>query len=579
MIDDFEIIDRIISAFPGLQGYDADVVADAIATEGLFLSVFENAPEELVKYCTVEGQPVMLPRKPHTKMGIETLPGIAELFDDLIHLRHTKFVVLAPRGGGKSAVVGVAVAVTWTTKGWDWFVVGGSEVQAAKVHQYFKENVRRWKPLLPPGWLVKDTMTETRSVDFGQVGIGAASQKRVRSPHMGNKDKPGGLIIDEEMEADGDIINAAKFIVSTANPPVIVRTSTAHKAEGPFLDCVDGAPDNGYHLYAWDVFDIAQQCPYDCDECPVEDFAHDIYDHNELTGVDELVHLAYCAGKAKFSEGWVPIDSIVSLWNEVLREDFECEALGWRRENTTYLIQDRKGLVQAFERSLPQLDANGTKLFAIDWGYSGESAVGLFEADMNGYPVLTWLRFYSHATIDRIVADMNLLRETRNVNRVLADASHPFNNARLSATYRYHVRGIMFNQRKTLGVQRLNGHIRAGTITIPVQSVDQVTVRSFGHLLKQLRGWKRRNGKIVKADDHGPDMLICAMQEFPTADSVSADHTDDDDETTVYDEVSLSASDIEQFQDEFVTAHVPLSASSVDACKRLSGGMYASRPI
>ena len=115
-----------------------------------------------------------------------------------------------------------------------------------------------------------------------------------------------------------------------------------------------------------------------------------------------------------------------------------------------------------------------------------------------------------HETPDAVIYQKCVqLRELYGFNDIYADSSHPFQNANLaSETYGFTVHEVKFQTAKDLGVGALKHWTENGMFQIP---------RRFEQAIKQLKHWrKNKDGKIVKKDDHYPDMFLCAGMKWAT---------------------------------------------------------------
>lgn len=220
---------------------------------------------------------LLLPRKPVHKMieqGVITEeeailrfgkphPGIREMVEEVCLLQIRDAAAVASRGGGKSYSVSFIEFYLWLLLDFDALNLGGSELQADNVYQYligYLDSDPYWKTLLK----TDPQREKTFSIEDSWVRVLTASSKSVRSPHAGGKRRGkirgGLLVIDEEAEADKEIVEAALPTINTAMPSVNVRCSTFHNVSGSFADLVDNYEIMGYRLYRWDTFDVCAGC-------------------------------------------------------------------------------------------------------------------------------------------------------------------------------------------------------------------------------------------------------------------------------------------------------------------------------
>jgi len=439
------------------------------------------------------------PRPFFEERGAIFFKEAARLFDDLYSLRVRKAVALAPRGGGKTFGAAALATALFLFKDFDVGIVAGSETQALTLYSYIVE----WLEMPVVEQFVsidKLTTSYLVSLQGNRIVARTASTKSIRGLHLGRKVRGALLIIDEEAEAEENIVRAARYVVRTANPPLILRQSTYHSLTGTFADLVEDHYAQGYELYKWGSFDIAQPCPYECTKCPVSEFRD-----------------KYCKGKAKTSNGWIPVAEIMGEWKDSPREAFEVESMGLRPASAGLVIQasDIDRAVDIGMRGFPK--AFDYSWFAIDWGFAGMTP--LIALGMAGNKVFVrHTELYSRHGADEIIEKLKELRERYGIREVFADSSHPFENDRLrNAGFAVwgvkqeagSTLGVVFNSFKEDGVSILSYLFEKGLIGIPARE---------NVLLKQLRTWRRdQGGHIVKVNDHFPDGLIAGMMKLKIA--------------------------------------------------------------
>lgn len=132
----------------------------------------------------------------------------------------------------------------WMIKSYDALNLGGSELQANNVYEYllqYMDSDQYWMTLVKG----QTKVSETTKKDRAWIRVLTASSKSVRSPHAGGIRNIGGvrvergglLVIDEEAEADPEIVKAALPTINTARPSVNVRCCFA---EGTRVSMKDG---------------------------------------------------------------------------------------------------------------------------------------------------------------------------------------------------------------------------------------------------------------------------------------------------------------------------------------------------
>jgi len=439
-----------------------------------------------------------------TERGVRFFAEFKRLFDDLYSLQTQKAVVLAPRGGGKTFGAALLATAFFLFKDFDVGIIAGSETQALTLFSYIAE----WLAL-PETEESIDRLrrSDLVGIDGNRIVAKTASARSIRGMHLGRGKRGALLIIDEEAEADEDVVRAARYTVRTADPALILRSSTYHRLVGSFARLVEDHKSQGYELYRWDSFDIAKPCPYDCKSCPVKEFRS-----------------RYCKGKAKESDGWIEADEIIGEWQDTNRETFEVEVMGMRPASAGCVIDP-----QAIDRAIvkDQGVREGWEVcygcYGIDWGFAGMTAVVVLGIKGDAVHVLHTEAFHRHG-IDTIVQRLKELRDRFGLREVYADSSHPFENARLrdegfavwgrppaggASAPSSETLGVPFVSFKEEGVAILSYLFEKGRMRIPERHTT---------LIRQLRTWRRdAQGHIVKKDDHFPDALISAMMKLKLA--------------------------------------------------------------
>ena len=440
--------------------------------------------------------------------GVRFFAEFKRLFDDLYSLKTRKAVVLAPRGGGKTFGAALLATAFFLFKDFDVGIVAGSETQALTLFSY----IAQWLEL-PETEESVDRLrrSELLGVSGNRIVAKTASARSIRGMHLGRGKRGALLIIDEEAEADEDVVRAARYTVRTADPALILRSSTYHRLVGSFARLVEDHNSQGYELYRWDSFDIAKPCPYECKSCPVKEFRS-----------------RYCKGKAKESDGWIEADEIIGEWQDTNRETFEVEVMGLRPASAGLVIAPEaieRAIVKTAE--LPEFEKGVCYgyggcygCYGIDWGFAGMTAVVVLGIKGDAVHVLHTEAFHRHG-IDTIVQRLKELRDRFGLREVYADSSHPFENLRLrdegfavwgrppaggASAPSSETLGVPFVSFKEEGVAILSYLFEKGRIRIPERHTT---------LLRQLRTWRRdSHGHIVKKDDHFPDALIAAMMKL-----------------------------------------------------------------
>lgn len=453
----------------------------------------------------------------------EIVPGLRDLIEDVCSGAIRSAAVIGPRGGGKSFGVSFIEFYLVFVLDYDALNLGGSELQADQVYQYilgYISSNEYWEGLVKGD----TTQSKTTTTKNAWIRVLTASQKSVRSPHAGGTKSDGRLaggvlVIDEEAEADADIVAAALPTINTARPSVNVRSSTFHNVEGSFADLIDDHEEMGYKLYRWDIFDVCEPC-----ECPLagvcesteacfrDDHVDKYIDPDTGQEVERLVHRAYCGGRGQFGAGWIPMEEIVTLWRRMKRNHatWEVEAMGQRPSTSGHVIRDH----QAWAEN--KTTATGESLYipgypvtiCVDWGTANAGIEAWQEQMGDTHKLIHCEQVEGAGQTDIFNVILGLWRHFgQDASEVAADIGGGGNylNPKLAKEYGIPVRDVNFNEEKEVAVAAWNIYNEANTITLPVE---------FEQFHSQAKNWKRKNGRIQKGNDHLMDAALCYFSKF-----------------------------------------------------------------
>lgn len=517
---------------PDVQGVDSYRRAVRNPAANLKLT-YQDDPEGLAERLGLK-----LPEKPVLKMirlGVITpeeavrrfgavQPGLRDLVIETCTGVTRSAVAVGPRGGGKSQGVSFVEFFLWMLKDYDALNLGGSEIQAANVYNYLTEYVEsheEWKSLIKGEMKVSESNNKNRA----WIRVLTASSKSVRSPHAGGLRRVNGqtvergglLVIDEEAEAEPEIVKSALPTINTARPSVNIRSSTFHNEAGTFAEVVDSAEEMGYRLFRWDVFDVCEGCPCVGATCQSEEscFREDHYENyvDPDTGEEErkLVHKAYCGGRAMYAEGWVPYEEIMTLWKRMKRnhETFEVEQMGSRPGSSGFVIKDRA----KFKEN--QVPGNPSIFYmpgfpvsiCVDWGTTA-AGVCVWQGLPGSKHVLLEADLIENAGQTQILGVITgyANKYIAGLKEVAADIGGGGNYLNpLLRDKGFVVRDVVFSEEKEAAVAAWNITNEAGDTIIPDCFTDYIA---------QVKGWRRKNGRIVKGNDHLCDASICYFAKF-----------------------------------------------------------------
>lgn len=454
-------------------------------------------------------------------------PGLRELVEDVCGQTIEDAVIIGPRGGGKSMGVSFIEFYLWMIEDFDALNFGGSETQAANVYNYltrYLESEPYWMSLIKG----ETKISETETIENAWIKVLTASPKQVRSPHAGGEKRVRGvkvqrgglLVIDEEAEADPELVATVLPTVNTARPSVTVRSSTFHNAEGSFAEVVDNHVEMGYKLYRFDIFDMCSGCECsggarDCQHeelCFREDHFEDYIDPDTGALERRLLHKAYCGGRAKYASGHIPLSEIDKMWRRWRRNHnkFEVEAMGSRPGSSGFVIKDRIKLISnKVMDTADSLYVPGSPVsIDVDWG-TVAAGLCVWQEQPGEKHVLLHADLVEEAgtteIFGRILGYWN--RYIESVVEVACDigGGGNYNNDALRTDYCLPVRDVNFAEEKEAGAAAWNIFSEAGRIIIPSEHEDW---------WDQVKRWKRKNGRIVKGNDHLMDASLCYFAKF-----------------------------------------------------------------
>jgi hypothetical protein len=451
------------------------------------------------------------------------IPGLRELVDEVCNLVIESAAVVGPRGGGKSLGVAFIEFYLWIIKLFDALNLGGSELQADQVYQYlqsFLESDPYWLTLIRGDPL----QSKTETVERAWVRVLTASQKSVRSPHAGGKKSDGRvaggiLVIDEEAEAEASIVQAALPTINTARPSVNVRSSTFHNIAGSFADLIDNHQAMGYKLFKWDIFDVCEKCECkdECEsdeDCFREDHFETYIDPSDHEEKKKLVHRAYCGGKARYAEGWIPVAEIVKLWKRMKRSHstFEVECMGSRPTTSGHVIKDLMAVARnTVQESGESLYVKGSPVtVVVDWGTKA-AGVSVWQEQFGGLHVPLHAEQVEEAGQTQIFGVIlgHAYKYKDDLLEIAADIGGGGNylNPKLREEYNMPVRDVNFNEEKEVAVAAWNIFSEADKVKYPAEHEEFMT---------QIKNWKRNptSSKITKGNDHICDSAICYFAKF-----------------------------------------------------------------
>ncbi len=412
--------------------------------------------------------------------------------------KYPRVIIKAPRGGGKSKLLGTIGFDLWYLKDRKVVNMGGSAVQAQIVYRYFTEYCSMHSSVTAQieG---KPNASKTTSVGGHYFSSVAASPKQIRGPH------PDVLISDETCESDDELIHAALPMVDTSDTPLVIMASTFHKIFGIFQETWDNAEERGYLRIQWDVFDI------------VKEFSPDVWQKPDILAIPDITKLMkYARGRTGDPQGWIPLENVIQAWKEKPTEDwFEIEYLGSRPSSAGLVLKPEDIDRAVFDSEVVtafKYVQYATVIIGIDWGFSSMTAVTEFMKHTDDVVVMLDNKNYSQIPSEKIIEDIITKVRARGIRFIYADSAGKFENIALQNALNKNnlpckVVEVVFSTQKESMLGNLRAHFERGKIKIP---------RKFKEAYWQYKRYRYQEGtdKPIKKDDHIPDSTMCALQHF-----------------------------------------------------------------
>lgn len=431
--------------------------------------------------------------------------------------KHTRIIIKAPRGGGKSKLLGTVGFDFWYLKGRSVVNMGGSAVQAQIVYNYFKDycDIDASIAIDING---EPKAIETKAVDGNTFSSVTASTKQVRGKH------PDVLISDETCETSDELIDSALPMVNDSKNPLVVMASTFHKIFGRFAETWDNAAEKGYLRIQWDIFDVAAKFPADYFENGVMSDGTLV---RNINGIEKLKK--YAKGRTGDPEGWITIEAIVQGWREKPSENwYEIEYLGTRPSTEGLVLKpedvDRAVFDSSVDKSYNYVQG-ATCVLGIDWGFSSMTAVTEVMAHKDDVVVLLNNRNYHQTSSEDIINEVVEMVKAHGVRFIYADSAGKFENVALQNALSKANEGkglgcsvieVVFSKEK-FGTPGTDGAIgMIGNLRAHFEQAKIKMEKKFRDAYYQLKNYRYQEGtdKPVKKDDHIPDSLMCALQHF-----------------------------------------------------------------
>ena len=389
-----------------------------------------------------------------------------------------------------------------------YMCVHNSGEQAMCVYNY----VRDFCDLIPgfSNMIAGDTTkSKATFLNGGDVLAIPATDKQVRGKHK------SVLIIDEACQNDREIVfKAALQGTMSEDDPIVVLLSTFHLPSGFYQEHWDGAEEKGFHKVRWSIIDTMSPCvkwqeyltktdpdghDFCMNRCPFTVNKQVMDASGKLTFKEKTG----CCGSGRTSDGWLSYEKVLApyklnLGTSIFDIEYLCSRPNY--ENSVYspeLVDDAL--------SIPlSICSTDDLAVGIDWGLETTNSLAITLVARQ----LEYL--YIHACVltdHKLVKDVaDLLNSWMTIAGkrfpILADSSHPFNNAELSQAG-FDVRPVNFGTWKKFGIENVSKYLTFRRIKINQELLI---------LISQLKKFRRdTRGRIVKHEDHAVDSAMCAI--------------------------------------------------------------------
>lgn len=411
---------------------------------------------------------------------------------------HPRVIIKAPRGGGKSKLLGTFGFDEWYLRKKKVVNMGGSAVQATIVYNYFKSFCDIDASVMA-SVAGKLKAIETAGVDGNYFSSVNASTKQVRGKH------PDVLISDETCETSDELVHAALPMVDSSQTPLVVMASTFHKIYGIFQETWDNAEERGYLRIQWDIFDVCKPFPVD------------FWEREEIKNINGIEKLRiHARGRTGDINGWVPIENVIQAWKEKPTEDwFEVEYLGSRPSAAGLVLKPEDVEMAVFDSDITKIYnyiKGATVVLGVDWGFSSMTAVTEFMKHTNQVVVMLDNKNYHQVRSEKIIQEIVERVREKGIRFIYADSAGKFENESLQnalakAGLACTVIEVVFSKEKEGMLGNLRAHFEQGKIKIP---------KKFIEAYWQYKRYRYQDGtdKPIKKDDHIPDSTMCALQHF-----------------------------------------------------------------
>jgi hypothetical protein len=452
-------------------------------------------------------KPITMHKTYPSKKGMKWPRVIREAYAAIWQGNFSRIIIKAPRGGGKSKLLGVAGFDLWYLKHRSVVNMGGSLVQAEVVYDYFTDCCDI-HPSINSGILGGErgiTMSETCALEGNKFSCVTASPKQVRGKH------PDVLLSDETCETSDELIDSATPMVNDSQNPLIVMASTFHKIFGRFAEIWDNAEQRGYHRIQWDIFDVALPFPADYWETGITKDGKRVKD---IQGIERLK--AHAGGRTGDPDGWVTIEAVVQAWREKPTENwFEVEYLGTRPSAAGLVLKPEdvdRSRYDDDSSSVYNYRQGTTCVLGIDWGFSSMTAVAELMQHLDDVVVLIDNKNYHQDPAEEIIADVVKKVRLHGIRFIYADSAGKFENVALQNALNKEklpckVIEVVFSKEKEGMLGNLRAHFEQAKFKMAKRFLDA---------FYQLKNYRYAPGtdKVVKKDDHIPDAIQCGLQHF-----------------------------------------------------------------
>jgi hypothetical protein len=253
--------------------------------------------------------------------------------------------------------------------------------------------------------------------------------------------------------------------------PIICLFSTFHIPVGLFQEYWDNYEEKGFARFKWSVLDTMVKCtrgmelatPGDpkalsyCKSC----FLSERKEIRDPSGAVVGESYSGCYGYSRESNGWTTFDNVceakkVNIGTGVFETEYLCIRPGY-----SSCIYSPELIEESLTDTLFP-DEKDKVAVGIDWGMQTKGSLAIIFAIRRApYVYIHDILYGDHLLVSDVVKLLNQWRTIHGKFPVIADASHPYNNAELEKAG-FDVRPVSFGTWKSIAIDNVSKYLSLG---------------------------------------------------------------------------------------------------------------------